>query len=107
MTTIIEAPKARTRDEIPEHYTWNLSDIYPDWATWEAALKEFEANLAGYAELKGTLAQGPDQLLKAFTLDDNLGQLSYKLWYYAGLTYDQDQRDNVANARRQRVQIVL
>jgi oligoendopeptidase F len=101
-----EPPRARTREEIPEYFTWKLSDIYPDWDTWEAGLKEFEATLAGYAELKGTLGQA-GQLLKAFKLDDDLGQLSYKLWYYAGLTYDQDQRDNAANARRQRVQILF
>jgi oligoendopeptidase F len=100
-------PRARTREEIPESFTWKLSDIYPDWDTWERGLEEFEAKLTGYAELKGTLAQGGGRLLKAFTLDDDLGQLSYKLWYYAGLTYDQDQRDNAANARRQRVQILF
>ncbi|HTL03938.1 MAG TPA: hypothetical protein VL243_17005, partial [Vicinamibacterales bacterium] len=102
-----EPPRPRTREEIPEYFTWKLSDIYPDWDTWEAGLKEFEGKLAGYAQLKGTIAQGGDRLLKAFTLDDDLGQLSYKLWYYAGLTYDQDQRDNAANARRQRVQILF
>jgi oligoendopeptidase F len=102
-----ELPRARTREEIPEYFTWKLSDIYPDWDTWEAGLKAFEAMLAGYTELKGTLAQGAGRLLKAFKLDDDLGQLSYKLWYYAGLTYDQDQRDNAANARRQRVQILF
>src|SRR3954471_14879371 len=102
-----EQPRTRTREEIPEYFTWNLSDIYPGWDAWEAALKEFETKLAGYAELKGTLAQGGERLLKAFQLEDGLGQLSYKLWYYAGLTYDQDQRDNAANARRQRVQILF
>ena len=63
--------------------------------------------LPGYAELRGTLAEGPDRLLKAFRLGDDLGQLSYRIWYYAGLTYDQDQRDNAANARRQKVQILF
>ncbi len=97
----------RTRDEIPEEFTWNLSDIYPDWTAWEAGLAEFERMLPGYAELRGTLAQGPERLLKAFRLGDDLGQLSYRIWYYAGLTYDQDQRDNAANARRQKVQILF
>ena len=107
MSTIAEVPRARTREDIPEHYTWNLSDIYPDWERWEEALKQFEASLGGYSELKGTLAQDPGRLLKAFRFEDELGQLSYKLWYYAGLSYDQDQRDNAANARRQRVQILF
>ena len=63
--------------------------------------------LPGYAELRGTLAEAPDRLLKAFRLGDDLGQLLYRIWYYAGLTYDQDQRDNSANARRQKVQILF
>ncbi len=100
-------PRTRTRDQIPEEFTWNLSDIYPNWATWEAGLAEFEGKLSGYAELRGTLARGADRLLTAFRLEDDLGQLSYKLWYYAGLNYDQDQRDNSANARRQKVQILF
>jgi oligoendopeptidase F len=100
-------PRTRTRDQIPEEFTWNLSDIYPTWAEWETGLADFEKMLAGYAEIRGTLAQGAERLLKAFRLEDDLGQLSYKLWYYAGLTYDQDQRDNAANARRQKVQILF
>ena len=99
--------RARTRDEIPAGFTWNLSDIYPGWSEWEAGLGEFDRMLAGYAELRGTLVQGPERLLKAFRLGDDLGQLSYRIWYYAGLNYDQDQRDNAANARRQKVQILF
>jgi oligoendopeptidase F len=100
-------PRARPREQTPEAFTWNLADIYPSWNEWEAGLSEFERKLAGYGELRGTLAQGADRLLKALHLDDDLGQLSYKLWHYASLTYDQDQRDNSANARRQRVQILF
>ncbi len=105
--TTTEQPRVRTREDIPEQFTWNLADIYPGWDAWEAALKGFEAKLGGYAELKGKLAERGERLLDAFRLEDDLGQLSYKLWYYAGLSYDQDQRDNAANARRQRVQILL
>ncbi|MSO55783.1 MAG: oligoendopeptidase F [Acidobacteria bacterium] len=105
--TAAQLPQVRTRGEIPEAFTWNLSDIYPNWDAWEAALKEFETRLSGYAGLKGTLARSAGRLVEAFKLEDDLGQLSYKLWYYAGLSYDQDQRDNGANARRQRVQILF
>ena len=100
-------PRTPSREQIPEAFTWNLSDIYPNWEAWEAGLAEFEKKLAGYGGLRGTLAQGPERLLTTFRLEDELGQLSYKLWYYAGLNYDQDQRDNTANARRQKVQILF
>ena len=106
METAVEQ-QARTREEIPEAFTWNLSDIYSSWAQWEEGLGAFETMIAGYTELRGTLGQSPERLLKALHLDDEIGQLSYRLWYYAGLNYDQDQRDNEANARRQRVQILF
>jgi oligoendopeptidase F len=45
--------------------------------------------------------------LHALKLSDQVGARSYKVWYYASLTYDQDQRDNGVNARRQQVQILF
>jgi oligoendopeptidase F len=99
--------RTRTREEIPDAYKWNLADIYDGWPAWEAALGEFAATTDGFAALRGTLAQGADRLLAAYRLSDELGQLAYRLWYYAALSYDQDQRDNTQNARRQQVQIQL
>src|SRR5438874_1183551 len=40
-------------------------------------------------------------------LSDDIGQLTYKVWYFASLKYDEDQRDNAINARRQQVQILF
>jgi hypothetical protein len=48
-------PRTRTREEIPETFTWNLADIYANWDEWEAGLGDFENKLAGYAGLRGTL----------------------------------------------------
>src|SRR5678816_4265954 len=36
-----------------------------------------------------------------------MGALSYRVWYYASLHYDEDQRNNEINARRQQVQILF
>src|SRR5690606_1787537 len=66
-----------------------------------------EAGIDRYSALKGTLASGPDALLKAYQLSDELGQLAYRVWYYPSLRYDEDQRDNTVNARRQQVQILF
>jgi oligoendopeptidase F len=38
---------------------------------------------------------------------DDMGALSYRVWYFAALHYDEDQRDNDINARRQQVQILF
>ena len=35
-------------------------------------------------------------------LSDEIGQLTYKVWYFASLKYDEDQRDNQINANASR-----
>ena len=101
------AAVTRPRHEIPEALTWNLRDIYADSADWERACVDLGARIEQFATLQGTLARGPERLLTALRATDALGQLAYKVYYYAALTHDQDQRDNGANARKQRVQTLL
>ena len=104
-----EPPKARSRrrEEIPDRFKWNLNDIFDSWQSWESAYKALEAGIDRYAALKGTLSGGPERLVDAFRLSEELGQLAYRVWYYPSLQYDQDQRDNTVNARRQQVQILF
>lgn len=104
-----EPPQARSRrrEDIADRFKWNLSDIFPTWEEWEAAYKKIETGIDRYAALKGTLAGGPDRLLDAFQLSEELEQLAYRVWYFPSLQYDQDQRDNGVNAKRQQVQILF
>jgi len=99
--------RSRNRAEIADAHKWNLDDIYPGWPAWDAARAELDASIGEYAGLKGTLAQGPDRLLAAMQLNDRLGQLAYKVYFYPSLRYDEDQRDNDVNARRQQIQALL
>jgi oligoendopeptidase F len=101
------ATRSRNRQEIDDRYKWNLQDIFQSWEDWEAGYKKFEGLIDRYAAFKGTLAQGGHRLLEAFTLGDEMGQLAYRVWYYPSLAYDQDQRDNTVNAKRQQVQILF
>ncbi|MEO6236774.1 MAG: oligoendopeptidase F, partial [Vicinamibacterales bacterium] len=45
--------------------------------------------------------------LKAFQLSEEMDQVAYRVWYYPSLQYDEDQRDNTLNARKQQVQLLL
>src|SRR5258707_2417235 len=101
------APQLRDRSEIPDRFKWNLAHIFPDWDAWQKAYDELDAKIGAYAALQGSLARGADSLLATMKLSDDIGQLSYKVWYFAGLKYDEDQRDNTINARRQQVQILF
>jgi len=99
--------RSRRREEILDRFKWNLSDIFRNWEDWEAAYKKIEAGIERYAALKGTLADGPEKLLVAFELSEELEQFAYRVWYFPSLQYDQDQRDNTVNAKRQQVQILF
>src|SRR5216117_135480 len=101
------APQLRDRKDIPDRFKWNLTHIFPDWPTWQASYDDLEKKIAAYAALQSTLSKGPEPLLAAMKLSDDIGQLTYKVWYFASLRYDEDQRDNQINARRQQVQILF
>ena len=101
------APTLRDRAEIADRFKWSLTDIFADWDAWKATYAELETRIAAYAALQGTLAKGPASLLEALRLADDIGQLTYRVWYFASLWYDQDQRDNQINAKRQQVQILF
>src|SRR5438128_7305334 len=101
------APQLRDRTAIADQFKWNLTDIFPDWGAWQAAFDDLDRKIGAYAALQGTLAKGADQLLAAMRLSDDIGQLTYKVWYFASLKYDEDQRDNTINGRRQQVQILF
>src|SRR5215208_5853398 len=103
------AAPARTRNrlELADRFKWNLDDIFTNWDEWTAAYDTLEKGVERYAALKGTLAEGPERLLSAFKLSEELGQLAYRVWYFPSLRYDEDQRDNSINARRQQVQLLF
>jgi oligoendopeptidase F len=101
------APPLRDRDDIPNRFKWNLKHIFADWNEWQKAYEELDLKISAYAALQGTLGGGAEHLLAALKLSDEIGQLTYKVWYYASLWYDQDQRNNQINAKRQQVQILF
>ncbi len=99
--------RSRNRAEIADRFKWHVDDIFQSWEEWDAAYKQLEAGVERYASLKGSLSKGGESLLAAFELSGELGQLAYRVWYYPSLQYDEDQRDNTINARRQQVQILF
>ena len=102
-----ERPTTRVRDEISDEVKWDLSHIYESWEAWEADLERLKEMGEKYQELKGTLGEGPERILAASKLSDELGQLLYRVYQYPGLLQYQDSRDNDVKARLGRVQIAM
>src|SRR5262245_23023138 len=95
------------REAIDPKFTWDLSAIFTTWDVWDEAYKELDRRIDAFRQFEGTLGQNAERLLSSLAEQDALGQLAYKVWYYASLQYDQDQRDNAINGRRERVQLLL
>jgi oligoendopeptidase F len=95
------------REAIPEQYTWDLTAICRSWDDWTRDFQQLESSIEAFTAFQGTLAGGAAPLLSAFRAMDAIGALSYRVWYFAALHYDQDQRNNDINARRQQVQILF
>jgi oligoendopeptidase F len=95
------------RDAVPARYRWELNSICSSWDEWSALYQRLEAAIESFKAFQGTLMQGADVLLRAFKAMDEMGALSYRVWYFAALQYDEDQRRNDINARRQQVQILF
>ena len=102
-----DKPTTLKRSEISAEYKWDLTDIYADWDAWQADYDKLQDLMDQYASLKGTLNSGPDALLKAFQLSDQLGILADKVYHYASLNRDVDSRNNDVAAKLQQVQILF
>src|SRR4030095_3421085 len=94
-----------TRDAIPVRYKWDLSSICRDWDEWTAAYRRLDEAIEAFKAFQGTLDKGAETLVAAFKAMDEMGSLAYRVWYYASLQYDEDQRNNHINAPRQPGQV--
>ena len=89
----MDLSKIPERNEIPEEYTWDLRDIFPDDEAWAAELKALTDAPAEIAAFAGTLGERPGRLLDWLKLSDELGVRMEKLMGYASCKGDQDIAD--------------
>jgi oligoendopeptidase F len=85
--------KERDRSRIPERYQWDLRDIYPDDAAWEAAKKEFVARFPAVSTFAGTLGQSASGLFRCLDFIDVLRKEHTRLACYASMKSDEDTRE--------------
>lgn len=104
ITEATSRARSRVREEIPAEYKWDLTRLYAGWVAWDDALVELECKQEAFAGLKGTLAGGPEALLFAERLADEIAVLAGRIGRYVQFSRDTDSRDNEVGARLQRFQ---
>ncbi len=82
----------RDRKDIPEQYKWNIEDMYADQDAWEADYKKSEAAAEAFASWSGKLGDSAENLLGAFTDRDALWLDVERLYVYARMRRDEDNR---------------
>lgn len=86
--------KQKTREEIEEKYTWDLTTIFKSDNDWYDELNIVSKEIERIADFKGKIVSSAKDLLTYLKFDEKLTRRIYKLYYYAHLKYDQDTTNN-------------
>ena len=78
------------RSEVPEEFTWDLSDVFASDEAWSEELEALKAYPERLAAFAGTLGESAKTLLAWFTLSDEINVRVTKLVEYASCRSDQD-----------------
>ncbi len=89
---VAQVKEAPTRDQIEEKYKWNLGDFYPSDEAWETALAALRARVPEVEKYQGKLGESATTLAACMMLNDTLGMEAHRLYVYANLHADEDNR---------------
>jgi oligoendopeptidase F len=89
-----QAGVARERSEIPEAYTWNLKDLFPDDAAFESLRADASARVPRLAVHQGHLGDSAGALLAALDEVTGLRRDLSRLHVYAESRSNEDTRQN-------------
>ncbi|MDR2771722.1 MAG: oligoendopeptidase F [Clostridiales Family XIII bacterium] len=99
--------ETKKREDIPARYKWDLASMYADEEAWAADAVRAEETAARYARFAGRLAESAATLLAALREKDALWQLAERVFVYARMRRDEDNRDTRAQALCDRAQTLM
>ena len=102
--TPAKASAATETKAVDPRWTWDLTELYPDVASWDTARKAVLEEAQQVAKLEGTLAQNPAAMLKVYEAVNALTKNAARVFVYASLGADEDVRNSEGQERRQLAQ---
>jgi len=84
--------ETKTRDQIDLKYKWDIEAMYPDEEQWKADYKTVEDKAKDFVSYSGRLGESPQVLLEALQKKDNIWRLLEKVYTYARMKKDEDNR---------------
>lgn len=71
---------------------WDLGELYPNDAAWDAVRKDVLAKIPGLLKYKGTLGTSAEALAAALVAQSDLGREASRVYTYISLKADEDLR---------------
>src|SRR5690625_1661028 len=96
-----------SRDEIPEHLTWELENIFETDRAWDESFQNLQKEIPKIEKFQGTLHESAEQLYKMFQMQDEIGENLGKLFTYARMRYDQDTTNSFYQEMYAKIETIL
>jgi oligoendopeptidase F len=94
----------KAREEIPDKYKWDLTNLFASEDAWRAELNDIKGRLDEVEKFKGTLTQSASNLLKALQYNTEISRQATRLFSYVSMKSDLDTRDMKYTGMRQELQ---
>lgn len=84
--------KLKTRDQIDAEFKWDIESMFANNDDWNKAYSEALAMAEDYKKYEGRLSEGPETLLSALTDKDRIWLLAEKVYVFARMKRDEDNK---------------
>jgi oligoendopeptidase F len=92
------------RSPVQDAYTWDLSDLYPDLASWRAEKVRVAAEVSHVRAFAGRLHTSPQVIADALETTSRLDRVLTRLYVYASMLSDEDTRLSEPQGMHQEMQ---
>ena len=92
LSSTVAFSQMKVREELPEKYKWNLTDLYSTDDSWKTEKERIQQEMQKIAQYKGQLTTSAKVLFEALELNNTLVKDMVRLSSYASMKSDQDTR---------------
>lgn len=90
-----------SRENIDNKYKWNLSDIYPNWESWEKDLENLKEIIKEIPTFETSITTDEKKFIELIKLEEKIQRMIDKLYLYPYMLRDLDSKDVVAAEKMQ------
>ncbi len=94
------------RDQVPNEYKWNLTDIYSNYELWNADKAEVNTLLGKIKDQAKSWTSSAKNMLDMFKTSDKLELKLYHLYSYARRQYDMEMSNSTFNQMKGEIQSI-